>query len=225
MNQNEQSQHPASRLPIDQRIAYLSSIASLCMADGAVSDDEVANLRTLCASMQVSGKHIGTVLGAAEEPDSDAVRACLRTLSGSELRFTFITDLFLLAHADGVIDKDEQREIDGMAEALGLTDEQVGSIREYVNALNRAMGSDAVDKSDLKDLGAEAAAGLAGAGVPIAAVGAAGSVAGFSAAGITSGLAALGMGFGMLSGIGTAVAIGAGSYMGVKYLYRKWKKT
>jgi hypothetical protein len=63
-----------------------------------------------------------------------------------------------------------------------------------------------------------AAAGLAAVGVLIAAVYASGSVIGLSAAGITSGLAALGLGLGMVPGIGVAVLLGTGVFLGVRAL-------
>jgi hypothetical protein len=64
----------------------------------------------------------------------------------------------------------------------------------------------------------QAAAGLSAVGIPIAAVYLSGSVIGFSAAGITSGLAALGLGLGMVPGIGVAILLGTGMYMGVSYM-------
>jgi hypothetical protein len=59
-----------------------------------------------------------------------------------------------------------------------------------------------------------AAAGLPAVGIPIAAVYFSGSVVGFSAAGITSGLAALGVGS-MLPGIGVAILLGTGVFVGL----------
>lgn len=65
---------------------------------------------------------------------------------------------------------------------------------------------------------AVAAAGLVAVGIPIAAVYVSGSVIGLSAAGITSGLAALGLGLGMVPGIGVAVLLGTGVFLGVRAL-------
>jgi hypothetical protein len=103
---------------------------------------------------------------------------------------------------------------------LNINGEQLAALQKYVEAVIKAQNSGS-GKQDLKDLGAEVAAGLASAGVPIAAVAMSGSVFGLSAAGITSGLAALGLGLGMTTGIGVVAALGIGSYFGVRYLYKK----
>ena len=102
-----------------------------------------------------------------------------------------------------------------------MSEKQVAAIRSYVEAVGKAGASDSASAKDLKKLGGDVAAGLASAGVPVAAVAVSGSVFGLSAAGITSGLAALGMGLGMTTGIGVAAAIGVGSYFGVRWLYKK----
>lgn len=75
-------------------------------------------------------------------------------------------------------------------------------------------------KAKSKKIGGDVVASLAATGMPVAAVAVTGSVSGVSAAGITSGLAALGAGT-MLGGIAAIGLIGVGSFLGVKWLWRK----
>ncbi|HJK89939.1 MAG TPA: TerB family tellurite resistance protein [Polyangiaceae bacterium LLY-WYZ-15_(1-7)] len=221
MAEEDTGKHPASELPREEKLAYLCVVASIAGSDGEVTDDEVANLRALAKSMELPKRDIGQVIGAAEDPEHSEVQAALSQLAGSELRFTLITDLLFLAFADDHYSKEEQREVAGVADRLGVSEKQVAAIRSYVEAVGKAGASDSASAKDLKKLGGDVAAGLASAGVPVAAVAVSGSVFGLSAAGITSGLAALGMGLGMTTGIGVAAAIGVGSYFGVRWLYKK----
>jgi hypothetical protein len=115
-------------------------------------------------------------------------------------------------------------EIGEIADTLGINSAQQSAIDRYVAAMLRANKTKGSEADGLKKLGGEVAAGLAAAGVPIAAVGMSGSAAGLGAAGITSGLAALGMGLGVATGIGVALGIGVASYFGVRWLSKKVMK-
>lgn len=212
--------HPLKGYKESEKIDYLSLLACIAAADGEVDDDEINSLRSLAKLVGLSGKGRAAVLSAAEDPSSVEVGDVTRRLSSSELRFTLITDMYLVAYADDSLDKEEVTEIKGFAKNLKVKDDQLQAIHKYAQALHKA--KDAKGNDDKwKNLGGEVAAGLASAGVPVAAVAVSGSVFGLSAAGITSGLAALGMGLGMASGVGAAAAIGIASYFGVKWLYKK----
>ena len=84
--------------------------------------------------------------------------------------------------------------------------------------IEEELSEDAIKKI-MKDLAIQASS----VGVPIAAVYMTGSVMGLSAAGMTSGLAMLGFGgilgfSSMATGIGVAIALGVGTYKGIKFL-------
>jgi uncharacterized tellurite resistance protein B-like protein len=199
-------------------------IASLAAVDGNVSDAEIAHLRGACKDLGLSAAEMGAVIAAAEEPDRTKLEEDARLLKGSPLRFTLLSDLYFIAHADGRYSDDEGNEVTAVADALGISDEQRSAVDRYVKAVLKAGRAKGFEAEDLKKLGGDVAAGLAATGVPIAAVAASGSVAGLSAAGITSGLAALGMGLGMTTGIGVVVGIGVASYFGVRWLAKKVTK-
>ena len=204
----------------DEKIEYLCVVASIAIADGDVSNEEISKLREICKQVKLSASGMGKVLSFAENPSSDEVHDILTKLSDSQLKFTLITDMIFLAFADTKFSEHEKVEIKRVAKELRISQEQVDSIEAYVKAVLKAQQSGKAT-DDLKRLGGDVAAGLTSAGVPIGAVAVSGSVFGLSAAGITSGLAALGLGLGMTTGIGVVAAIGVGSYFGVRWLYKK----
>jgi uncharacterized tellurite resistance protein B-like protein len=213
--------HPLTAFPESERVDYLFVVASLARADGVVTDSEILHLTQFCRVVGISGANMGRVIGATEDADAQQIRATISRLRESPLRFHLLSDLFYLAFADGVFSPSEQSEISAIADALGVTPVQLAAIRNTFEAARKANESRGVSSTDWKALGGEVAAALASAGVPVAAVAASGTVVGLSGAGITSGLAALGMGFGMATGVGTAAAIGVGSYFAVRWLYRR----
>lgn len=214
------AQHPLSGYPEEEIIDYLSVVAFIASADNDVTDAEVSKLRELCKAVGLGGIGIGKVIAAAEDPTSVNIEEIISRLSESKLKFTLLTDMFFMAFADNIFAPSEEEEIKKVAAKLNINEEQLAAIQKYVKTLIDFQDFGDTE-GDLKDLGAEVVAGLASTGVPIAAVAVSGSVFGLSAAGITSGLAALGLGLGMTTGIGVVAALGIGSYLGVRYLYKK----
>ena len=213
--------HPALDLPSQQRTDYLCVVASLAGADGHVDEVEISRLREWCQALDLSDSEIGQVLASAATPDKVRLRETIGRLRTSPLRFSIITDLLFIAYADGGYSETEHSEVAAIAGQLDVNATQLAAIEKYVVAVRQAQTAEGVAMVDFKKLGGDVAAGLASAGVPVAAVAISGSVFGLSAAGITSGLAALGLGFGMATGLGVAVSIGVASYFGVRWMYRK----
>jgi uncharacterized tellurite resistance protein B-like protein len=215
----KEAEHPLHGYPESEIIEYLSVVAYIAAADGEVTDSEISKIRELCKTVGLPGAGIGKVIGIAEDPSSIDIKESISKLSESKLKFTLVTDMLFMAFADKVFASSEEETIKELTSQLNITEEQLEAMQEYVKAVTKAQEGGST-KEDLKDLGGEVAAGLASAGVPIAAVAVSG-YAGLSAAGISSGLATLGLGLGMTTGIGVVAALGIGSYLGVKYLYKK----
>ena len=212
--------HPLFECNENERIDYLCVVASIASVDGNTSDDEILNLRKICKSVKISSKGIGTVIAAAENPVKTDIAKTIKALASSKLRFTLLTDLILLCYADDNYSKKEHKEIERIASKLNIKEDQVVAMENYAKAILKAQKSGNTAE-DLTKLGGDVAAGLASAGIPIAAVAVSGSVFGLSAAGMASGLAALGLGLGMATGIGAVAVIGVGSYFAVRWLYKQ----
>jgi len=211
--------HPLTDYPESVRTDYLRLVASVAASDGSVNNQELAELNSLCQTMELGEKAKASVFSAAHDPSQIPFAEIVERFLNQEIRFTLVTDALFLARADGSMVPDEERAITELASQLKVNNEQVTAMKQYVNAVLQAKAAGSSD-GNLKGLGGEVAASLASVGVPIGAVAVSGSVFGLSAAGITSGLAALGLGLGMVPGIGVAVGIGVGSYFAVKWLWK-----
>jgi uncharacterized tellurite resistance protein B-like protein len=218
--ETSKGKHPATKLPLQERVDYMTVVAAMAAADGELAATEVDSLRKACHDLGLGPREMGEVIAAAERPDEVHVKQVVARLRSSDLRFTLMTDLFFMAYADDKLVEAEKHKLGELADALSITKEQRLAIKKYVEAVRKAATAQGVSAEELKQLGGTVAASLGSAGIPIAAVAVLG-VPGLSAAGITSGLAALGLGLGMASGIGVAVAIGVGSFFGIRWLYKK----
>ncbi|MFC1849556.1 TerB family tellurite resistance protein [candidate division CSSED10-310 bacterium] len=215
----EDEKHPLTPFSIPEKKAYLCIVASLASADREVSDDEISNLRKLCKKVGLDARSMGEVLAAAEDPDSAPLQEYLKQMAESELRFTLVTDMLFLAYADEKYSQDEREVVARIALELKVNSEQLSAIENYVQAVTDMQKTGT--SAEMKKLGGDVTAGLASAGIPIAAVAVSGTVWGLSTAGIVSGLLALGMGLGMATGVGVVAVLGVASYFGVRWLYRK----
>jgi uncharacterized tellurite resistance protein B-like protein len=218
---NRAAEHPAMQLPLSERIDYLVVVASMAAADGEVTAAEFDKWREFCKALDLGPAEIGQVMGALEDPDTVRIREVTGRLRSSQLRFTLMTDLLFMAHADDDYCDAERHEIRELSNALNVNEVQLAALEKYVLGVLKASKAGGVGSETFKKLGGEVAATMVATGVPIAAVAVSGVTFGLSAPGISAGLAALGMGFGMTSGIGVVAGIGVASYLGVRWLYRR----
>lgn len=118
--------------------AYLGAIASIASADREASEQELQFLATLADSAHLSQESKGAVLGVAKDPKNLSVQKCLDVLKGSDLRYTFITDIMSFAKADGNLSGEEEQLIKGMADYLGVNQEQYGVLKQFVEVADES---------------------------------------------------------------------------------------
>jgi uncharacterized tellurite resistance protein B-like protein len=209
--------HPLMAFAEKERVNYLSLLAAISYSDKDFHENEKKSLMSLCDSLEISDAGRGVVFSAVFSTDAqkrNQLAQAVNDLQNSDLKFTLISELYLMAFSDGVLVTEEEAFISEVADRLKIDRSQVQTIKEVQNNLQKLSGiptGSAKFKEGLKD----AAANLAAAGIPIAAIAASGSVFGLSAAGIVSGLAALGalVGGGMLAGTVLVIpALAIGSY-------------
>src|SRR5947207_718414 len=116
------SEHSARDLPLGERVDYLTVVASMAAADGRVEESELEQLRAFCRALELPRRETERVLAAARAPDRPHVREILERLKDSPLRFTLLTDLVFVAHADGDFDASELVEVEAIALALGVSE-------------------------------------------------------------------------------------------------------
>ncbi|MCB9674836.1 MAG: TerB family tellurite resistance protein [Alphaproteobacteria bacterium] len=200
----------------DQLAPYFAVLAAMANADGRLSNEEIAEFRGQLDAHQVDAdeaRRLAAVLVAPPPLDH-----AIELLADSPARYSLFLDAHQIAMADGHFDDAEKALFADLQKRLRISDDEAKALLEFSDAA-RVMAEQGESASGtVKNAFKEAAANVAAVGVPVGAVAASGSVWGLSAAGITSGLAALGMGFGMVSGIGTCIALGFVSYRGVRWM-------
>ena len=220
----EQKKHPLEKYSENEQIAYLSILSAICYVDKEFGDKEKHQLDVLLAQLKISdagkAKIYSSVFNLQQE-DKLANLEEIQNLGNTELKYTLISDLCLFSLLDSKFTDEEYQYILGIAEVLGITQEQVDAIKSIQENLYKIKDVPS-NPERLRQVVKDSASKLAGVGVPIGAIAASGSVFGLSAAGMTSGLAALGalVGGGMLAGAVIVVpAIALGTAYGVKKLF------
>jgi len=225
----DHKEHPLNNFHEDEKVAYLSIIASLIYIDKDFAEEERKQLESLILLLNISDSGKGKIFSAVfslNEAERFSYLDIMKSLNKSDLKFTLISDLCLIALADSVFLESEYEYILDIAKYLDISKDQVDAIKVLQENLFKA--SKIPKNSEMiKGIVKEGAASLASVGVPAGAIALSGTVFGLSATGITSGLATLGalVGGGMLAGVVLVVpALAVGSYFGVKALINLVKK-
>jgi hypothetical protein len=215
--------HPLKPYPETAQVAYLSLLAGLCFADKDFHEKERQQLDAHLNALEISAEGKAKVYSAVftlRDEQIGAITDGLLKLQNSDLRFTLVSDLYVIALADDTISAEEESYIKELASQVDITAEQCETIRTV--QINIKKASEIPPTSErYKEILKDSAAKLASVSVPIAAIATSGSVFGLSAAGLTSGLAALGaiVGGGMLAGTVLVVpALAVGAAYGTKKL-------
>lgn len=214
--------HAALSHPKEARLDYLRVLAALVGADTTVRSHELGVLREFCDALDLTPSEADQILAFVRNVRADVVRETCERLKTSELRFTLVSDLLYIAHTDATYAPQERELIETIARLLGVSFRQLEAMDTYAQAVlasrSGRMPGDVTADDAPDDARANTVAGLAAAGVPLAAVMAAG--AGIGPTSIASGLAALGMGA-MSTGAGVAALLGVGSFMLVRMLIKR----
>ncbi|MCS6904870.1 MAG: TerB family tellurite resistance protein [Bacteroidia bacterium] len=124
--------------PIAERISYLSLLATLAAADGIAEAEEIENLTKLCQAACLGEETTNNILKIAQGQSELDFNANIELLKKSELRFTFILDTILLAHADGEVEEKETQEIQKFSELLEIQASQLSVLHSFAKDLHEA---------------------------------------------------------------------------------------
>ena len=113
--------------------AYFAALASLSTADRQASEGEVDHLRHMARAAGLSQQQEDFIVHAANDINGEDLKQCLDILKTSQLRFSLISDLIILAKTDGSYNENEKQNIEKVAQYLGVNDEQVSVLDEFVN--------------------------------------------------------------------------------------------
>lgn len=212
-----------SKVPGEQLVAFYGINFAAAAADGEIDKDELTTIFESLDLTLLTEEQKERVQSYIISPPKMDETLNLIANGADELRYTVAVGVIEVILADDVITKEESLFLDNICRRLNVTQNQRYAIIDFVSQARR-IRIRGVDDNVAEKAMKSAASGLTAVGVPIAAVYFSGSVMGLSAAGVTSGLAALGLGLGMVPGIGIAIVIGTGIFIGMKYLFGDSKK-
>lgn len=118
--------------------AYLGAIASIATADRQATPEEVEYLSALAEAAGLGGEQREAVITAANEINDEDVIRCLDVLKNSDLRFSLVADLIAFAKADNEYSEAEQKNIQKMADYLGVNKEQFSLLDSFAEKAKTA---------------------------------------------------------------------------------------
>lgn len=216
------------------KLCYLSILVWLTyMDDKQIDEHELAEIQMLMTQIMCNAEVRRAIRESVRDPSGLDAKALIKRMlshapTGSQLALSLslIKDSIRLHRATTSSQGDrrasDQPGIRQLSRLLNIENNRVEIIEEACISDKKILSGEVTD--DEKVTAAKAiAAKAASVGVPIAAIYLTGSVTGLSASGITSGLAALGLGgvlglSSMVSGIGVAIILGVGVYMGMRWV-------
>lgn len=213
-----------TKIPQKQLVAFYGLPFAASASDGSIDKEELLVIFENMDLEPLNEENKKKVYNfIVSPPDYDE---CLKTISvgSEELKYAVVVGVAETILADDVIEPEEKEFLDKVCYQLDVTKSQKEAILNFVKE-GRRIQREGLDDNTAEKVMKSAAGGLTAVGVPIAAVYFSGTVIGLSAAGVTSGLAALGLGLGMVPGIGIAVLVGTGIFLGVKALLGDSKAT
>jgi len=164
------SRHPLTQYPEETRIDYLCVIAALASADESISDAELTQLRLFCEAIGVSEMGIGSVLAAAADSTQIDLPAITAHFADTNLKFTLLTDLLLMTHADDSVAAEEKNALNDAIARLRITTAQMQAIARYVTNLRAAQAYKRGHESEWRRIGGETGDALKHQGIPLTSV-------------------------------------------------------
>ncbi len=139
----------------EEKGAYLGALATMASADGHVSEEEIQFLELLAEAAELPQNLHAEITSIAQNPSQISLQRCLDVLKGSELRFSFLTDIISFAKADGQYTAEEQNRIGEVGKYLGIDQKQFSILDEFVDKANVAQeqGEDPTSQSFLSKSG------------------------------------------------------------------------
>ena len=205
------------QLSDEQRVIFYGALFAMAAIDDQIQREELELIYEVLETDGLSNEARSRLYAYAIEPPVLADSLGVFGDAPEAVRHALMLNLVEVAVADYLLTDPERAALSDGQRALGVNDEQRAAMERYAEEMRR-IRERGIDDNYAADAIKSAVSGMTAVGIPIAAVVYSGSVVGLSAAGITSGLAALGLGLGMIPGIGVAILIGTGIFIGLNYL-------
>lgn len=204
--------HPLQHYPESDKIAYLSLVTLIAKADGNLAPQEIENIQQSCTKLAISKENTEKIITSLSKTEPENLTAYINQISNSDLRFTLITDMFFLGYADEILTETEITEINTIAHQLGIKEEQVKAIQQYVEVINKIKEAKETNNKEKID---EVTKALEKVNIPVTAIKGSSGFGGWDTAQFLSIFGEVG------AVLGGVVALGTGTYYGVKWLGKK----
>jgi uncharacterized tellurite resistance protein B-like protein len=145
--------HPASSLPLEDRVAYLRAVAALVCADGGVAAPELDAVRALAEALTVDAAALD-VDAFARSPDAGLVEEALTRAEQLYLGHALLTDAAAIALADGAVKPEESAALAHYAQRLGIPVAAAGVVARYVASVRGGADADALSHALVAGIGA-----------------------------------------------------------------------
>ena len=126
------NKHPLESYNESEKVAYLCCLSSICYIDKDFSSEERNQLDMILDELAISGEGRGNIYASVfnlTNEQLDVNIKIINELENSDLKFTLISDLCLLAQSDGNFNNEEYDYVLEFAEKLNISNDQVGAIK------------------------------------------------------------------------------------------------
>ena len=121
-----------------ERTAYMKLVAYAAGFDNELGPHEVHLLRRMCMQLALGPRVRGEIFGAVITPKDEA-RTALINLAGSDLKYSLLVDVCVMARANGFLREAEEREVREMARLLQVNDSDLELILNLSLAIHEAL--------------------------------------------------------------------------------------
>lgn len=130
-----------------EKLAYLTAIASMAAIDNDVDPNEIENFKNLCKLAKINEETQNKLLLLLEKKDFSDIplREYIENLANSELRINLMIDLLFMAYADGKVVPEEEEEIKKLATFLKINEKELNSLRMSVELTTKSKDSDNIN--------------------------------------------------------------------------------
>lgn len=126
--------HPALDLEPELRQQYASIVGALVGVDQRICEAELAVLRELCATLELSEAATDDVMRHARQGDDAPPAPHMKRFTEPDICHALVIDAADIIYADRVLADAELHEVDALAERVGVPPGQVVMIRRYIRA-------------------------------------------------------------------------------------------
>ena len=129
------TEHPATKLPQNDRIEYLNVIASMALVDGKAAEPELAKLQRLGQTLGLPKAITATELASLRKgriAGPVTREGVLRFREHNEVRESLMMDSIVIAFSDGQLVPTESKQLTSLAVALGYQPDEVVAMARWV---------------------------------------------------------------------------------------------